>query len=396
MMAQMTSFVASCCWALQSRRRTIATAAAGFTAFVNLYALQSILPLLAEVFATDHHGVSLSVGATTLAVALASPLAGWLVGRLPRRQLNALAVAGLVICGLNVAAASTLPELIAWRFLQGLFLPLVIAGVMAFIAEEFPGPRVGRVMANYVAWTIIGGFAGRWLCGLMAAHQGWRGALLLLALLNALSGLVLLLAVPQRPESPLVRPPARGRDLVATLLRVELWPAYLTGFCSLMTLTGVFTYITFYLAGPDFGLNPEQLGRMFCVYLLGIVVTPLMGRRLARVGYAGTLRLAARLSLGGLLLTLIPRVESVLLGLALISMAAFASQSTASSYIAQRGGEQRSLASGLYCGFYYLGGCAGSVLPGFAWSAAGWPGCVLGYLLVQATIVRLARAFGQG
>lgn len=390
----MTSLLTSCRWVFFRHRRPVATAAAGFTAFVNLYALQSILPLLAEVFATDQRGVSLSVGATTLAVALASPLAGWMVNRTSRRSLNAIAVGGLVVCGLNVAAARSLEALIAWRFLQGLFLPLIIAGMMAFIAEEFPKNRVGRVMANYVAATIVGGFAGRWLCGLVAAHAGWRAGLVFLALLNALSGLVLLLALPaRRSRLPHLEAAVERPELVATLLNPALWPAFLTGFCSLMTLTGVFTYITFYLAGPHFGMNPEQLGRMFCVYLVGIVVTPLVGRRLARLGHARTLRMAATLSLSGLLLTLAPGLESVVAGLALISVAAFASQSTASSYVAQVGGRQRSLASGLYCGFYYLGGCAGSILPGFAWSAAGWAGCVGLYLLVQSALFALGRHY---
>lgn len=389
----MTSLLISCRWAFLSRRRTIATAAAGFTAFVNLYALQSILPLLAEVFHTDHHGVSLSVGATTLAVALASPFAGLLVSRLPRRTANSIAVTGLVVCGANVAAAQTLTALIAWRFAQGLFLPLLLAGIMSFIAEDFPRCRVGRVMSNYVAWTIVGGFAGRWLCGLVAAEANWRAGLVFLAVLNAIAGAVLLLAIPSRRTRLKPEAPHGLREVRETLFHPILRPAYLTGFCSLMTLTGAFTYITFYLSGAEFGLGPEALGRMFCVYLLGVVVTPLIGRGLARVGHRRTVRLAAKLSMAGLLLSLVPHLGAVLAGLACVSVAAFASQSTASSYVAQMSGEQRTLASGLYVSFYYLGGCVGSILPGFAWSAAGWWGCVALYLVVQSAIFRLGKGY---
>lgn len=389
----MTTLLISCRWAFLSRRRAIATGAAGFTAFVNMYALQSILPLLARVFHTDHHGVSLSVGATTLAVALASPFAGWLVSRLPRRTANSIAVTGLVVCGANVAAAQSLPALIGWRFAQGLFLPLLLAGVMTFIAEDFPRSRVGRVMANYVAWTIVGGFAGRWLCGLVAAEVGWRSGLYFLALLNALAGAILLLAIPSRRARLKPEAPQGMREIKQTLLDPVLRPAYLTGFCSLMTLTGVFTYITFHLAGPSFGMGPDALGRMFCVYLLGVVVTPMLGRALPGLGHRRAVRLAARLSMTGLLLSLVPKVGAVVAALACVSVAAFASQSIASSYVAQMSGERRTVASGIYVSFYYLGGCFGSIVPGFAWSAAGWWGCAALYLLVQSTIFNLAKGY---
>jgi predicted MFS family arabinose efflux permease len=389
----MTSLLISCRWAFLSRRRAIATGAAGFTAFVNLYALQSILPLLAEVFNTDHQGVSLSVGATTLAVAVASPFAGWLVSRFTRRTLTSVAVVGLVVSGFNVAAAATLQTLIAWRFVQGLFLPLLIAGVMAFIAEDFPRCRVGRVMANYVAWTIVGGFAGRWVCGLVAAEVGWRSGLYFLACLNAVSGFVLWLAIPVRRVRLAPEPPHGLRETFETLTDPTLRTAYLTGFGSLMTLTGVFTYITFYLAGPRFALGPDSLGRMFCVYLLGVVVTPLIGRSLARVGHRRTVRMASRVSICGLLLTLVPHLGCVVAGLSLISVAAFASQSTASSYVAQTGGQQRTLASGIYLSFYYLGGCVGSMLPGFAWEGAGWFGCAAMFAVVQSAIFRLGKGY---
>jgi predicted MFS family arabinose efflux permease len=370
----------------------VAAGAAGFTAFVNMYALQSLLPVLAVAFNTDQQSVSLSVGATTLAVALASPFAGWMVSRCSRRALNSVAVVGLVVCGLNVAAATSLPALLAWRFAQGLFLPLLLAGIMAFIAEDFPKCRVGRVMAHYVAWTIVGGFAGRWVCGLVAAQIGWRSGLYFLAFLNALSGLVLVAAIPVRRVSRQPGPVGVG-EIWPTLTSQALRPAYLTGFCSLMTLTGVFTYITFHLSLPPFSMGPDALGRMFCVYLLGVLVTPIVGRHLGRMGHCLTLRLAASLSIAGLLLTCSSSPGAVIGGLALISVAAFASQSTASAYIAQMGGPQRSLASGIYCSFYYLGGCVGSVLPGYAWAWAGWLGCVVIYLGVQSAIFRLGRHY---
>ena len=85
----------------RSKKGSVTAAAAGFTAFVNVYALQSLLPVLTDAFEAGSSKVSLAVSATTLAVALASPFAGWLVGRLTRGALTKISVGGLVFCGLQ-------------------------------------------------------------------------------------------------------------------------------------------------------------------------------------------------------------------------------------------------------------------------------------------------------
>ena len=61
----------------------------------------------------------------------------------------------------------------------------------------------------------------------------------------------------------------RNRRLVAT---------FGVGFCVLFTQVAMFTYVTFHLAAPPFGLSTVALGWLFVVYLVGAVVTPLGGR----------------------------------------------------------------------------------------------------------------------
>lgn len=375
----------------QQRRGSITAAAAGFTAFVNIYALQSLLPSLAEAFQAEIRSVSMAVSATTLAVALSAPFAGWLVKRWTRGQLVKYSLAGLVIAGLNVAAAGSLESLIAWRFVQGLFLPILIAGVLSFMAYDFPREQLSRATSNYVTWTIVGGFSGRWVGGMVAGALGWRSALLVLALLNAASGL-LLLASLSNPESRL-RSDSDHRPLaaLATLSRAELRCAYLTGFGSLFTLVGVFTYITFHLSRAPFGLGPEALGRTFCVYLVGITVTPMVGRVLGRWGAALTVRRATAAAIFGLMLTLVPQLGTVIFGLCFVCVAAFVTQAAVSSFIANLDPEVKASAAGLYLSFYYFGGSLGAIIPSWAWEWAGWPGCVVLLITVQVALRRICR-----
>ena len=56
--------------------RQIAVGLAGFFAFINLYSMQSILPMLTIDFSTGPAGISQIMTASTLAVALTAPFTG--------------------------------------------------------------------------------------------------------------------------------------------------------------------------------------------------------------------------------------------------------------------------------------------------------------------------------
>lgn len=376
---------------LRTKRGSITAAAAGFTAFLNIYSLQTLLPLLGSTFGAGDREVGLAISATTLAVALASPFAGWLVGRLTRGALTKLSVGGLFFCGVQVALANHLSSLIFWRFCQGLFLPILIAGVLTFLAEDFEPKLLSRATSNYVTWTIVGGFAGRWISGLVASDFGWRSSLLTLAILNAVAGGALLLSLDAPNKRVAGKKPPTVGCFLQTFRRAELRTAYLIGFGSLFTMVGAFTYVTFYLAQWPFNLGPDGLGRMFCVYLLGIAVTPSVGKVLAQWGHAKLVRRTSKLALLGLLLTLLPKVSLIGLGLALVCVSGFATQACVSSFLADLPNEVKAVACGLYLSFYYFGGCLGGALPGLAWECWGWWGCVGLFGLVQWSILFLSR-----
>jgi len=61
----------------------------------------------------------------------------------------------------------------------------------------------------------------------------------------------------------------------------------------------------FYLAAAPFHLNSAQLGSIFFVYLLGVVITPQSGWFMDRFGFRHTTILYCSMMIAGLLLTLV-------------------------------------------------------------------------------------------
>jgi predicted MFS family arabinose efflux permease len=185
--------------------------------------------------------------------------------------------------------------------------------------------------------------------------------------------------------------PASLASLRAHLRNPQLLATYMVGFNVLFCLVGAFTYVNFYLADAPFGLGPTALASIFGVYLIGAAVTPAAGRILDRIGCRRMLSGAAAMAAAGMLLTLIPSLPAVIAGLAIAASGAFVCQAAASSHVGKAAATARSCAAGLYLSFYYLGGCLGSVVPGFMWRPAGWVGCVAILVGMQALTAWMAH-----
>jgi MFS transporter, YNFM family, putative membrane transport protein len=367
---------------------------AGVASFLGLYATQPLLPLLANVFHASMFGVSLTVTASTLGVALSAPWVGRLADLTVRKRVIVWAAVGLALTSALGATSLTLGQLIGWRLAQGLLTPGVFAVTIAYIHEEWSPARAASATAAYVSGGVIGGFSGRFLSGLIAGGGHWRAAFLVLAALDLAAALALGLWLPRERRAGREghEAPRRGA-LMLHLRNPRLLATFAVGFCVLFSIVAMFTYVTFYLAAPPFGLRTAALGSIFFVYLVGAVITPLAGRGIDRYGYRAGLGGAMALGVMGAALTLVPNLVAVLAGLTLCSSGVFIAQASATSHVASAAEHDRGLAVGLYGTCYYAGGSAGAAVPALVWRAGGWPACVALVIAVQLTTVILAFSF---
>jgi predicted MFS family arabinose efflux permease len=369
---------------------------AGSAAFLDLYATQPLLPLLARTFRASTFDVGLTVTAPTIAVAISAPIIGRLADRAGLRRVIVGSAFLLAIATALAATAASLRQLIIWRFVQGLATPGIFAGTVAYIHEEWPANRAGRATAAYMTGTIIGGFTGRAVAGLVAADVNWHASFVALAVLNFAVAAALFAWLP--PERGHAHPDdrrQRGSSLVDHLRNRQLVATYAIGFCVLFTQVAMFTYVTFHLAAPPFRLSTAALGWLFVVYLVGAVVTPFGGQWIDTYGHRVGLGAAMAIGAAGALLTLAPSLLVVAAGLALCSTGVFVAQASTSSYIGAVTTRDRALAVGMYSTFYYIGGSVGAALPSVLWNAGGWRACVALIVTVQMIGVAIAMTCWQ-
>jgi MFS transporter, YNFM family, putative membrane transport protein len=371
-------------------KRALGVAFAAVGAFIELYATQALLPLLTHEFDATPAAVSRTVSAATFAVALVAPFTGAVADALGRKRVIVTAMVALAVPTLMAGFAPTLEALVFWRFVQGLLLPPIFAVTVAYIGEEFPAEATAMT-GLYVSASGVGGFLSRFLSGLLAEHFGWRAAFFGLAAVTLVcaAGSALLMPRERRFLKSGGLVPSL-RFMAAHLRNPQLLATYAVGFGVLYCFVGIFTYVNFVLAAPPYALSTAALGSIFVVYLVGIVLTPLSGRLVALMGRRYLVAAAAGLWLAGLAVTLAPSLAAILGGLALCVACGFMCQSCATSYVAVTARQGRSSAVGLYVALYYIGGGVGVVIPGYAFTAGGWPLCVASIAAVVVPVAALA------
>jgi len=364
---------------------------AGMCTFLGVYCTQPLLPLLRRLFQASELEVSLTVSATIFAVAVTAPIIGMIAERRGRKKVIVPSLFLLTIPTALAATSTSLHALIIWRFAQGLFVPGVIAVMLAYINEEWAGRGVGRAMSSYVTGTVIGGFLGRFISGMVATHWHWRATFVVLAAINFIGAVIVRAWLP--PAKNFVKADHLQQVIehaLAHLRNPRLLANFGMGATVLFTLVGCFTYANFYLAAAPFHLNSAQLGSIFFVYLLGVVITPQSGHFLDRFGFRRTTTVYCAMMIVGLSFTLIKSLPLVIAGLALFSSGVFVAQAAATVQTGAIAGRARSSAAGLYVTFYYLGGSIGATLTDWFWQWKGWPGCVA--LMATVSLISLALA----
>jgi MFS transporter, YNFM family, putative membrane transport protein len=366
----------------------------GMCTFLNVYCTQPLLPYFQRLYNASEIEVSLTVSATILAVAIAAPFVGMMAESIGRKKVIVPCLYGLTVPTMLAATSRSLHELIFWRFIQGLFIPGVIVVIMAYIGEEFQVTHVGRAMAAYVSGTVLGGFGGRYISGVIAQHFRWGDAFIAIGIINFAGAILVQRELPRAKH--FVRSTNWRKSIADAgqhLRNPHLVAVFGMGFVVLFSLVGAFTYANFHLALPPYRLNSQQLGSIFFVYLLGAIITPFSGRFLDRFGMRLTAVVATCFSVTGLLLTLSRPLAVIAAGLAIFSSGVFIFQAVGTVQTGVVAGRARSSAAGLYVTFYYIGGSLGAIMTGWAWQAGGWPACV--YLLMGVACLALALAFAS-
>ena len=360
------------------RRINVAMFIAGLGTFALLYCVQPLMPAFAKTFSLSPAGASLSLSASTGVMAVAMFGAGALSEWLGRKRVMTGSLAFAASATVAAAFAPNWIALVALRALTGFALSGVPAVAMAHLAEEVDRSDVGLAMGLYIGGSTLGGMGGRLAGAALLEHGGWRVAVGSIGVFS-LAGVVLF---------GLVLPRERRAEFSAALpnilssVRLHLSDPgmrylFALGFLLMGGFVTTYNYVGFRLAAPPFSLSQTAIGFIFVLYLIGTVVSPIVGELAGRFGRRKVVGFAIALIPLGVATTLPDNLPLVVFGIALVTAGFFGGHSIASSWVGLRAEKARAQASALYLFFYYLGSSIAGSLGGFAYADGAWRGIVI-------------------
>lgn len=366
----------------------------GFITFALLYAVQPLLPSLAQRYALGSADSALALSVSTGALAFAIWLCAARAAAWDRRRLMLSAL--LLAAVFNAASAFSVnwAQLLVCRALMGLCLGAVPAMAMAHVAETAPPGQVAGAMGLYVAGTALGGMTGRVGLGIVADQHGWTAGLLGVSVLCLIGVGVVWRLMPSAARPPVQRPSGWvPRATWAVLLSdPRLMRLFLCGGLASGLFVSAYNYAGFRLQGAPFLLSPAQIGLIFCCYAFGVMSSGVAGRLALRWGQQRVLWASVSVTALGVFVSQADRLPVFVLGLSLMTMGFFAMHAVCSGWVGLVAPQAaKAQATALYLLSYYIGSSVLGYLGGWAWDHGGWLGLSGGLLAALLAFTALFR-----
>ncbi|MEW5424971.1 DHA2 family efflux MFS transporter permease subunit [Amorphus sp. 3PC139-8] len=109
-----------------------------------------------------------------VAAAIMTPPTGFLAARFGRKKLFMVSVGGFTISSILCGAATSLPEMVLFRLMQGAFGAGLVPLSQAVLLDTYPKEQHGSAMAIWGMGVMLGPILGPTLGGYLTEYYNWR------------------------------------------------------------------------------------------------------------------------------------------------------------------------------------------------------------------------------
>ncbi len=132
------------------------------------------LPNIQGSLSATQEQVAWVITSYIVSAAIATPLAGFCAVRFGVRRILVSSVIGFTIASMLCGAAQTLPQLVAFRTLQGVCGAALVPLSQTLMMEAYPREEQGKAMAMWGVGTMLGPITGPTLGGWLTDEYTWR------------------------------------------------------------------------------------------------------------------------------------------------------------------------------------------------------------------------------
>src|SRR5262249_42630347 len=126
------------------------------------------------------------------------PISGWFSSLFGRKRYFLMCIAMFTLCSLLCGMATSLPQLVVFRVLQGFFGGGLQPNQQSIILDTLPPAKRGAAFSVTAIATIVAPILGPTLGGLITDNYSWRWVFFI----NIPVGIIAWLAINQLVEDP--------------------------------------------------------------------------------------------------------------------------------------------------------------------------------------------------
>jgi DHA2 family multidrug resistance protein len=132
------------------------------------------LPYMQGSLSATYDQINWVLTSYIVATAITTPLTGWLADRFGRKRLFLAAVLGFTVTSVMCGAATSLPEMVLFRFMQGIFGAPLVPLSQSVLLDSYPREQHGSAMAMWGVGVMVGPILGPTLGGYLTDAFNWR------------------------------------------------------------------------------------------------------------------------------------------------------------------------------------------------------------------------------
>ena len=343
--------------------------------FSTIYTPQAILPVLKQTFHISVLETNLLLSGMLFVLMFSTPFYAPISNRFGKKKIMVVSTFCLFLSVLLSSMSVNFYILLLSRFMQGLFVPGITAIMLSYVQEVYSKSHRGLGMGIYMAATSFGAVIGRLLAGWITFLYSWRVAFLIFAILLVIAFVAMIFALP---ETDIVNKKIiQKEELFDFLSNPKIVSVLLIPLVVFFSFMAISTFATYHLAQSPFNLDASQLGNVFLVLLLGVIISPIAGRYSDIIGRVRILFFGIAILIAGIFLTLFSSLVLVILGIGFVTIGMFCVQSVTPTYLGDLVPENKAKVAVLYQSFFYLGGCLGTFIPAIVWENYNYKGVAM-------------------
>lgn len=132
------------------------------------------LPHMQGSLSASPEQITWSITSYIVATAVATPVCGWLVARFGIKHMLIACVAGFTLASVLCGLATTLPELVLFRVIQGALAAPLMPAAQAVLLNINPPDRLARAVAVFTMASVVAPAVGPVVGGYLTEDYSWR------------------------------------------------------------------------------------------------------------------------------------------------------------------------------------------------------------------------------